>query len=170
MEKHKALPKFTCKKIKVTPLASESFGVRSMCTLVETSDVSVLLDAGVSLCPYRFSLPPHPIEFQTIAKLRLKIAEAADRAEVVMISHYHFHHHTHSSGRDWVVNWTEANETARQTDQKQNRAHEESEGKNQRQPKTARMAFPKNRRQIRQNIGGSRRKNIHLRTDHAAFF
>jgi len=100
-------------KIKVTPLAAESFGVRSMCTLVETPDVTVLLDAGVSLCPYRFSLPPHPIEFQTIARLRKRIAKAADKAEVVTISHYHFDHHT-PSYEDWVVNWTEANETARQ--------------------------------------------------------
>jgi predicted metallo-beta-lactamase superfamily hydrolase len=100
-------------KIVVTPLAAESFGVRSMCTLVETPDVVALLDAGVSLCPYRFSLPPHPTEFQTIARLRKSIAEAADKAEVVTISHYHFDHHT-PSYEDWVVNWTEANETARQ--------------------------------------------------------
>jgi len=106
-------PSNTLNKIKVTPLAAESFGVRSMCTLVETPDLAVLLDAGISLCPYRFSLPPHPIEFQTIIKLRNKIAEAADKAEVVTISHYHFDHHT-PSYEDWVVNWTEVGETARQ--------------------------------------------------------
>ena len=111
MEKEKANNPLS--KIKITPLAAESFGVRSMCTLVETPDVAVLLDAGVSLCPYRFSLPPHPIEFQTINKLRKRIAEAANKAELVTISHYHFDHHT-PSYEDWVVNWTEANETARQ--------------------------------------------------------
>jgi predicted metallo-beta-lactamase superfamily hydrolase len=100
-------------KIKVTPLAAESFGVRSMCTLVETPDLTVLLDAGVSLCPYRFRLPPHPIEFKAIDRLRKRIAEAASKAEVVTISHYHFDHHT-PSYEDWLVNWTEANETARQ--------------------------------------------------------
>jgi predicted metallo-beta-lactamase superfamily hydrolase len=100
-------------KIKVTPLAAESFGLRSMCTMVETPDLTLLLDAGVSLCPYRFRLPPHPTEFETINKLRKKIAEAADKAEVVTISHYHFDHHT-PSYEDWLVNWTEANETARQ--------------------------------------------------------
>ena len=84
-----------------------------MCTLVETPDVSVLLDAGVSLCPYRFNLPPHPIEFQTIARLRQVIAEAADKASITTISHYHFDHHT-PSYEDWVVNWTEDGETARQ--------------------------------------------------------
>ncbi len=111
MEKEK--PNNSLNKIKVIPLAAESFGVRSMCTRVETPDVSLLLDAGISLCPYRFGLPPHPIEFQTISKLRKKIAEAADKAEVVTISHYHFDHHT-PSFEDWVVNWTEAVETAEQ--------------------------------------------------------
>jgi predicted metallo-beta-lactamase superfamily hydrolase len=100
-------------KIKVTPLAAESFGVRSMCTFIETPDVKVLLDAGISLCPKRFGLPPHPIEFKTIDRLRRRIAEAAGNAEVVTISHYHFDHHT-PSFEDWLVNWTEANETARQ--------------------------------------------------------
>jgi predicted metallo-beta-lactamase superfamily hydrolase len=103
----------TLNKIKITPLAAESLGVRSMCTLVETPDVNVLLDAGISLCPYRFGLPPHPIEFRTIEKLRRLIAEAADRAEVVTISHYHFDHHT-PSYEDWLVNWTDGGETARQ--------------------------------------------------------
>jgi predicted metallo-beta-lactamase superfamily hydrolase len=99
--------------IRVTPLASESFGVRSMCTLVETQDVTLLLDPGISLCPYRFNLPPHPIEFQTIAALRKSIATAADKATITTISHYHFDHHT-PSFEDWVVNWTEDGETARQ--------------------------------------------------------
>jgi len=100
-------------KIKVTPLAAESFGVRSMCTLVETPDVSLLLDAGISLCPYRFNLPPHPIEFQTVRRLRQTIAEAADKCTIITISHYHFDHHT-PSYEDWVVNWTENDKTARQ--------------------------------------------------------
>jgi predicted metallo-beta-lactamase superfamily hydrolase len=101
------------RKIKVTPLAAESLGVRSMCTLVETPNVSILLDAGISLCPYRFGLPPHPIEFKKIDELRRRIAEAAEAANVVTISHYHFDHHT-PSFEDWVVNWTEAYKTARQ--------------------------------------------------------
>ncbi len=100
-------------KIKVAPLASESFGVRSMCSLIETPDVNLLLDAGISLCPYRFNLPPHPTEFKTIQHLRKVIAEAADKAQVTTISHYHYDHHT-PSFEDWVVNWTSETETARQ--------------------------------------------------------
>ena len=101
------------KHIHVIPLAAESFGVRSMCTYVETPDIRALLDAGVSLCPRRFGLPPHPKEFQAIQECRKRIAAFADKAEIVAISHYHFDHHT-PSFEDWVCNWTQADETARQ--------------------------------------------------------
>jgi len=101
------------KHIRVVPLAAESLGVRSMCTYVETLDVRILLDAGVSLCPNRFGLPPHPQEFKAIDCCRKKIAEAAEKAEIVTLSHYHFDHHT-PSYEDWLCNWTEATETARQ--------------------------------------------------------
>jgi len=109
MERQKAV----LDKIKVTPLAAESLGVRSMCTLVETPDLSVLLDAGISLASYRFNLPPHPFEYQTIIHLRKNIAQAADKAQITTISHYHFDHHT-PSFEDWVVNWTDGCETASQ--------------------------------------------------------
>jgi len=93
------------KKIRVVPLAAESFGVRSMCSYVETSDEKILLDAGVSLGPNRFGLPPHPKEYEALAECREKIADAADKAEVVTISHYHFDHHT-PSYTDWCYNWS----------------------------------------------------------------
>jgi len=99
--------------IRIIPLASESFGVRSMCTYVETPDVKILLDAGVSLCPKRFGLLPHPLEFKAIIEARKRIAKAAEKAEIVTISHYHFDHHT-PSFEDWLCNWTASNETARQ--------------------------------------------------------
>jgi len=101
------------KHIRVVPLAAESLGVRSMCTYVETPDVKILLDAGVSLCPIRFGLPPHPTEFKAIEHCRRKIAEAAKNAEIVTLSHYHFDHHT-PSFEDWLCNWTAATETAKQ--------------------------------------------------------
>lgn len=79
--------------ITVTPLAFESLGVRSMCTLVKTRDVTVLLDAGVALGP-RFRLMPHPKEFRARDEARKRIEEAAETAKVVTISHYHNDHHT----------------------------------------------------------------------------
>ncbi|MEM3731021.1 MAG: hypothetical protein QW667_07975 [Candidatus Bathyarchaeia archaeon] len=101
------------KHVRVVPLAAESLGVRSMCTYVETPDVRVLLDAGVSLCPNRFGLPPHPLEFKAIEESRKRIADAAEKAEIVTLSHYHFDHHT-PSYEDWLCNWTAKDETARQ--------------------------------------------------------
>jgi len=100
------------KKIRVCPLAAESFGVRSMCSYVETSDLKILLDAGVSLGPNRFGFSPHPKEYEALAECRKKIADAADKAEVVTISHYHFDHHT-PSYTDWCYNWS-SEEVARQ--------------------------------------------------------
>jgi len=80
-------------KIRVTPLAFESLGVRSMCTLVETKDVKVLIDPGVSVAP-RFSMMPHPREYAARNECRTRMREAAERADVVTISHYHYDHHT----------------------------------------------------------------------------
>jgi len=94
-------------KIRLIPLTAESLGVRSICTYAETSDLRILLDAGVSLSPNRFRLPPHPCEFAAIIKARRKIAEFAEKAEVVTISHYHYDHHT-PSYEDWLCSWTDA--------------------------------------------------------------
>jgi len=79
--------------ITVTPLAYESLGVRSMCTLVRTRDVTVLLDAGVALGP-RFRLMPHPQEYRARNEARERINAAGAKAKVVTISHYHNDHHT----------------------------------------------------------------------------
>jgi predicted metallo-beta-lactamase superfamily hydrolase len=92
-------------KIRVLPLAAESLGTRSMCTFAETKDVKVVLDAGVSLAPIRFSLPPHPREYDAIIESRRMIEEKASVADVITISHYHFDHHT-PSFIDWVCNWS----------------------------------------------------------------
>jgi predicted metallo-beta-lactamase superfamily hydrolase len=84
-----------------------------MCTMVQTSNISIILDPGVSLAPYRFGLLPHPLEFQNIRRLREIIAKVATKVDVLTISHYHFDHHT-PSFEDWLVNWTAQRETANQ--------------------------------------------------------
>ena len=99
------------KGIEIVPLAAESFGVRSMCTYVETSDVKILLDAGASLGPSRFGYPPHPREYREMAVCREKILKAVEEVDVVTVSHYHFDHHV-PSFVDWFCNWSSA-ETAR---------------------------------------------------------
>ena len=95
------------RQINVTPLAEESFGVRSMCTFVETSDAKILLDAGASLAPKRLGYPPHPREYRALSECRKKISTTAKKADVITISHYHFDHHT-PSYTDWFTNWSSA--------------------------------------------------------------
>jgi predicted metallo-beta-lactamase superfamily hydrolase len=79
--------------IRVTPIGFESFGVRSMCTFLETHDVRLLIDAGVALAP-RFGKLPHPREYQALNLCRARIREFAAKADVITVSHYHNDHHT----------------------------------------------------------------------------
>ncbi len=78
----------------IIPIADESLGVRSMSLYLETPDVKVLFDAGASLGPLRYGLPPHPEEFRALKKLREKILYYADRADIITVSHYHRDHYT----------------------------------------------------------------------------
>jgi len=93
------------KKIKVTPVAAESFGVRSMCTYVETPDVKIIIDPGVSLSK-RYNLSFHPIEYQALADNRKKIVFYSKKAEIITISHYHFDHIT-PTYIDYLWNWSD---------------------------------------------------------------
>jgi hypothetical protein len=77
----------------VKPLAFDSFGVRSMATFVETDDVAVLIDPGVSLAPVRYGLPPHPIEEQRMSECWSAIKDHAARSDVLIVTHYHYDHH-----------------------------------------------------------------------------
>ena len=78
--------------MKVIPLAAESMGVRSSATFVETADVKILIDPGVSLAPMRFGLPPHPLEIKAMNESWRVIKEYAARADILVITHYHSDH------------------------------------------------------------------------------
>jgi len=79
--------------LNVKPLAFDSFGVRSMATFVETDDIAVLIDPGVSLAPSRYSLPPHPVEEQRMRETWADIKEHASRSDVLVVTHYHYDHY-----------------------------------------------------------------------------
>jgi len=73
--------------MKITPLAADSLGARSMATLVETPDVTVLVDPSVRLGPYRYDLPPHETERARQKQLWQEIRQAAKKADVLTVSH-----------------------------------------------------------------------------------
>ncbi|MHA1862116.1 MAG: MBL fold metallo-hydrolase, partial [Candidatus Ranarchaeia archaeon] len=78
-------------KIKVIPLAAESMGVRSLCTIIETCDCKLLMDPSAAL-GRRFRKMPHPKEYKKLRDAISHILEIASSADIITISHYHYDH------------------------------------------------------------------------------
>jgi predicted metallo-beta-lactamase superfamily hydrolase len=79
--------------MKIIPLASDSMGVRSLATYVETGDVKIFIDPSAALGPSRYGLPPHPCEIQNLEKTKKAIAKKAHACDILIISHYHYDHY-----------------------------------------------------------------------------
>jgi hypothetical protein len=79
--------------MKITPVASDSMGVRSMATFIETSDCRIFIDPSAALGPSRYGLPPAPQEIEELAKTKSKISKIAEKCDVLVISHYHYDHY-----------------------------------------------------------------------------
>ena len=78
-------------EIEVSPLAAESLGVRSLCTLIRTPDVSILFDPSAALAK-RYNLEPHPDEYLALQSSLERIDLAIKEADIISISHYHYDH------------------------------------------------------------------------------
>ena len=83
----------TIGKINVHLVWFDSMGAKSSCLLIETPDVKILVDPGAAEMQ-----PSYPLSNLWKKRLRRKaleaIKEAAQKAEIVFISHYHYDHHT----------------------------------------------------------------------------
>ena len=79
--------------MKITPIAFDSLGTRSMATCVETKDVKVLIDPGTALAPKRYGLPPHPKEVARMNEHQGQIKKSAKQADILIVTHYHYDHH-----------------------------------------------------------------------------
>jgi predicted metallo-beta-lactamase superfamily hydrolase len=79
--------------MKILPIAFDSLGVRSMATYVETSDVRIFVDPGVSVSPDRYSLPPHRVELDRHREMWEAIVRWVEMSDIVIVTHYHFDHH-----------------------------------------------------------------------------
>ena len=77
----------------VIPIASDSLGIRSMATFIETKDCKILIDPSAALGPKRYSLPPHQKELEALFKTKEKIHETAEKCNILTISHYHYDHY-----------------------------------------------------------------------------
>jgi predicted metallo-beta-lactamase superfamily hydrolase len=79
--------------MKIKPIASDSLGIRSMATYIETNDCKILIDPSAALAPNRYSLPPHEKEETAYNKIKGEIAKIANISDIISISHYHFDHY-----------------------------------------------------------------------------
>ena len=75
-----------------------------MAMFVETDDIKLVIDPGSALGP-RFNLRPHECEYVALSRTRQVIVEAARRADVLTISHYHFDHYV-PNFEDWIWTWS----------------------------------------------------------------
>lgn len=92
--------------MRVEILGADSFGVRSLATFVTTSNMRVLIDPGVSVCPRRDGKPPHPLELEELRRVRDVIQQRAADANGIVITH--FHHDHYSSFEDRELDLTNA--------------------------------------------------------------
>ena len=77
----------------IKPVASDSLGVRSMATYVETDDCKVFIDPSAALAPRRYSLPPSPLEIEKLDETKKEIAGIVKKCDIIVISHYHYDHY-----------------------------------------------------------------------------
>ncbi len=79
--------------MRVIPVAFDSFGARSMATFVSTKGTKIMIDPSVALGPRRYGLPPHEKEIRRKEKLWERIKRYAEKADVIVVTHYHYDHH-----------------------------------------------------------------------------
>jgi len=79
--------------LKVVPISFDSMGTRSMATFIETDDVKIFIDPGVSLAPIRFGLRPHALELKRLDKDWEKIVRLAKKSNILIVTHYHYDHY-----------------------------------------------------------------------------
>jgi predicted metallo-beta-lactamase superfamily hydrolase len=78
--------------MKITPLASETLGVRSTSVFVETKNLKILIDPGFSIPILKNSFPPTPYEFRASDSTKKKILDFSKISDIIIITHYHMDH------------------------------------------------------------------------------
>jgi hypothetical protein len=78
--------------MKIDLVAFDSFGIKSMCTRVKTSDITITIDPGVAAETGSFPLPDDE-KIRLIMEYEEAIRKSCESSEVIVITHYHYDHH-----------------------------------------------------------------------------
>lgn len=81
------------KFIEFQPVWFDSLGAKSACTLVKTPDMSILIDPGAAEMQPSFPAPKK-LKRRWLEEAKATIMKAAEKAEVIIITHYHYDHFT----------------------------------------------------------------------------
>ena len=79
------------KKISFEPVWFDSLGAKSSCTLVKTEDISILIDPGAAIMQPSFPAS-YAKKIYWLEKASVAIRKAKEKADVIVISHYHYDH------------------------------------------------------------------------------
>lgn len=81
------------KFIEFQPIWFDSLGAKSACTLVKTPDASILIDPGAAEMQPSFPAPKK-LKRRWLEEAKAAIRKAAEKADIVVITHYHYDHFT----------------------------------------------------------------------------
>jgi len=79
--------------IRFKPIWADSLGAKSFCTLVETSDVKVLIDPGVAIMHATFPAP-WDLKIKWVEEGYSALIDVSQEPDIVIITHYHYDHFT----------------------------------------------------------------------------
>jgi len=74
-------------------VGADSFGVRSLATIIEVCGLKIFVDPGVSFAPRRYGLPPHEVELRRGKEVENKILRELEDTDIIIITHYHYDHY-----------------------------------------------------------------------------
>ncbi len=73
-------------------VAFDSFGVKSMCTRIETDDCVITLDPGIAAEVGSFPLPAMMRRLLAL-EYKERIRESTNTSDIIVLTHYHYDHH-----------------------------------------------------------------------------
>jgi hypothetical protein len=78
-------------RISFKPIWFDSLGAKSSCCLVETPDISIIIDPGAAIMQPSFPAP-YVKKIYWLERAGIAIRKAVKKARVIVISHYHYDH------------------------------------------------------------------------------